>query len=489
MKFELGSKVKKMLRTWLDIQPAPEYSICIAEKTGFYTEVARAQIWYRGDAYELSQFFGQLDLSTACFWGSVPEREKIRKIHSGLPAVIADTLAYIVKADMDNITVAGEKAAADFAHICEHTDFTELTGQAVAAALVDGDGAFKISVDPAVSDTPIVEFVGADKVEYCCSRGVLREVIFHSEHTIGTKRFHLEERYGKGYIESRLYSGEKEVPLESVPQLAGIPPRAEFAGGYIMAVPLRFFASKKYPNRGKSIFDGGKSDCFDALDEVISQWWDAIRAGRVKQYIPETLIPRDPENGRPLAPEQFGNSYISTMQPLQEGVSPKIEVVQPDIKYEAFTASYTSCLLMCLQGLVSPATLGIDVGKMSSAEAQREKKDVTGNTRNTITTALEKALPELVCAMLKTYDNMRGRAPAEYESAADFGEYGAPDFGSRVETVGKAGTYGVMSVQTQVEELWGSSKSDEWKAGEVKRLMHEKGLTDGAPTSVGDEFA
>ena len=50
MKFELGSRVKKMLRTWLDIQPAPEYSICIAEKTGFYTEVARAQIWYRGDA-------------------------------------------------------------------------------------------------------------------------------------------------------------------------------------------------------------------------------------------------------------------------------------------------------------------------------------------------------------------------------------------------------------------------------------------------------
>ena len=46
-----------------------------------------------------------------------------------------------------------------------------------------------------------------------------------------------------------------------------------------------------------------------------------------------------------------------------------------------------------------------------------------------------------------------------------------------------------MSVQTQVEELWGSSKSDEWKAGEVKRLMHEKGLTDGAPTSVGDELA
>lgn len=134
------------------------------------------------------------------------------------------------------------------------------------------------------------------------------------------------------------------------------------------------------------------------------------------------------------------------------------------------------------------ATLGIDVGKMSSADAQREKKDVTGNTRNTITTALEKALPQLVSAVLMTYDNMQGKAPETYEVTVDFGEYGAPDFDSRVETVGKASTYGIMSVETQVEELWGSSKEDDWKAAEVKRIMQEKGLTEGEPTAVGDEL-
>ena len=201
------------------------------------------------------------------------------------------------------------------------------------------------------------------------------------------------------------------------------------------------------------------------------------------------MIPRNAENGSVGKLNQFGNNYITISQPLQEGVTPKIEVVQPDIKYDAFVSSYTNCLLMCLQGLVSPATLGIDVGKMSSADAQREKKDVTGNTRNTITTALEKALPELVSAVLKTYDNMQGKAPEEYEVSVDFGEYGAPDFDSRVETVGKASTYGIMSVETQVEELWGSSKEDVWKAGEVKRIMQEKGLADGATSAVGDELA
>lgn len=124
---------------------------------------------------------------------------------------------------------------------------------------------------------------------------------------------------------------------------------------------------------------------------------------------------------------------------------------------------------------------------MSSADAQREKKDVTGNTRNTITTALEKALPELIEAVLKTYDNMQEKAPGNYDISVDFGEYGAPDFDSRVETVGKACTYGIMSIETQVEELWGSSKDDEWKADEVQRIKSEKGLLEVSEPTVGGE--
>ena len=220
----------------------------------------------------------------------------------------------------------------------------------------------------------------------------------------------------------------------------------------------------------------GKSDCFDALDEVISQWWDALRMGRVKQYIPENFIPRNPENGALNSPDRFGNDYIMTSPPLVDGVeNQKIEVVQPDIKYEAFVSSYTNAVMMCLQGLVSPATLGIDVGKMSSAEAQREKKDVTGNTRNTITGTLEKALPDLITAILKTFDNMQDEPPKEYEASVTFGEYGAPDFDSRVETIGKASAYKIMSIETQVNELWGSSKDDAWKTAEAERIKSQMG--------------
>lgn len=476
-----------MLQNWLNIVPASDQSFTLMEVSTFQAEVAKAKIWYRGDSNELSQFFKQVQEygSKTSFWESAPQYKNIRKIHSGLPAIIADTLAYLVSSDLDTIDVDS-----DFWEIIEEKiDFKNLVNNAIVDTLVCGDGAFKISVDTEVSPYPIVEFVGANNVEFEQSRGIITGVVFKTHYTVNNKHFVFNERYEKNRIISTLYDENgKEFPIDTIEQLKGIEPVSEFDGDYIMAVPLKFFVSKKFEGRGKSIFSGGRSDCFDALDEVISQWWDALRMGRVKQYIPESFIPRNPENGTFVNPDRFGNDYISIAPPMAEGVdNQKIEVVQPDIKYDAFFSSYTNALLMCLQGLVSPATLGIDVGKMSSAEAQREKKDVTGNTRNTITAALEKALPELIKAVLKTYDIMQNGKPGEYEISVSFGEYGAPDFDSRIETIGKASSYGIMSVETQVEELWGSSKDDEWKAAEVERIKSEKQMNV-SEISVGDEL-
>ncbi len=487
----IGERIKVKMQNWLNIISPMNQTITLQEMLPREIEVLRSQLWYRGDSFELRQFFHQLNSNSGSFWGCAPNNSEVRKIHSGLPAIIADTLAYIVYSDMDDINFGDSKAGQEAWTEIEEDKFITLLGKAIVDTLVDGDGAFKISVDTDISPYPIIEFVGADKVEYNYSRGVLQEVIFKTMYKLKSSVYYLEEHYGKGYIESHLFNhSEREVPLDTVPELAGIDPLIEFDGHYIMAVPLKFYASKKYPNRGKSIFDGGKSDCFDALDEVISQWLDAIRAGRVEKYMPQDMIPRNPDDGSLKRVNSFGTHFIRINAALGDDTSSsKIEVVQPDIKYDAFVSSYTNCLLMCLQGLVSPATLGIDVGKMQSADAQREKKDVTGNTRNTITTALEKAIPQLVSAVLMTYDNMQSRAPGKYDISVSFGEYGAPDFDSRVETIGKASTYGIMSVKTQVEELWGSSKEDEWKEAEVNRIMQEKGLTDGSPLSVGEELA
>lgn len=484
MKLNIGERVKRKMQAWLEIiPPPPEQAIVIQRNYSRELEVLRSQLWYNGDADELFQFFHQTETSTGAFWATAPASGKVRKIHSGLPAAIVDTLAYIVKSDIDSVD-----APAEWSEIADTLNFTDLVGQAVTDTLVYGDGAFKISIDSELSPFPIVEFVSGDMIDIEQKRGIVNAVIFKTPYNVSSGRYILHERYSAGCIESRLYdsSGNKR-PLSTVAELNGTAPKITFAGNYMMAVPLRFYADKKYRGRGKSVFGGGKSQCFDALDEIISQWVDAVRAGRVMKYIPLFLIPRDPETGALQNTSGFGAEVITLNGGIAEQGADKIEVVQPDIKYEAFVSAYTQAMLMCLQGIISPATLGIDVGKMASADAQREKKDVTGDTRNTITTALETALPKLIEAVLKTYDNIREELPKDVESAVNFGEYGAPDFDSRVETVGKACTYGIMSVETLVDELWGNSQDDEWKENEVRRIKSERGLLTAEEPSVGGE--
>ena len=59
-----------------------------------------------------------------------------------------------------------------------------------------------------------------------------------------------------------------------------------------------------------------------------------------------------------------------------------------------------------------------------------------------------------------------------------FGEYANPSFESQIETVGKAKTQGVMSIESIVEELYGDSKTDDWKAEEVRRIKNEQGIAE-----------
>jgi len=76
----------------------------------------------------------------------------------------------------------------------------------------------------------------------------------------------------------------------------------------------------------------------------------------------------------------------------------------------------------------------------------------------------------LVDTTLKVYDNMQKRAPKDYEVSVTFGEYASPDFDSIVEVVGKAKSYGIMSLEQCIEELYGDSWTDEEKALEVQRI-------------------
>ncbi len=475
----MADSIRRGLRSFLQIEPAQQNVIMINEQLDFNANAAKNRIWYRGNSDELSQLYKNLpgEGNRTRFWAAVPTvGMEIEKNHTGIPGIIVDTLAAIVVADMNGVELPG-KYQAIWDDIAEDNQFEDLVEDAVADTLVVGDGAFRISFDPELSELPILEYVPGDQVEYVYSRNRLREIIFRTEYFYNRQKYILEETYGKKYIRSTLLKDGKELPVDYIPDTANIKPLVTWQDDFMMAVPFKVFKSSRYKNRGGSIFDK-KADSFDNLDECWSQWMDALRKARTKEYIPDRLLPRNPNTGEVLMPNAFDNAYIQRDANMQEGVAEKIDLVQPAIPTESYLSTYTTALDLCLQGVISPSTLGIDVKKLDNAEAQREKEKATLYTRNKIVDALQNVLPRLVDVVLKAYATWNKQAVEDIKADIPFGEYANPSFESQVETVSKARTGQIMSIEASVEELYGDSRDDQWKSEEVARLKAEQGIQD-----------
>ncbi|WP_283699099.1 capsid protein [Clostridium perfringens] len=485
------SMLTKAAIKYLNVQPALTNPITIQEAYTFETNVIRNKLWYRGEPYELDQFFKNISsdpVNKARFWSAVPSEDlSIRKIHSGLPAMIADKLSDIVVADLDSIEVTGEADNTLWEEIRKDNKFDDMLGDIIATTLVSGDGAFKLSIDTEISKYPIIEFFDGDKVEYITQRGRLKEIKFYTFYTKNNRQYKLSETYGKGYINYNLYdSNGNEVSLNTLDETRELAD-VTYKDNFIMAIPLMFFKSPKFEGRGKSIFDN-KSDAFDALDEVISQWIDAIRDGRVQKYIPQDLLPYNSSTGEVLKPNPFDNKFIAIGANKEENAKNEIEMKQAEIRYEAYVESYSNAIDMCLQGIISPSTLGIDLKKTDNAEAQREKEKTTLYTRGKLVDILTEVIPELVNIILKTDDVLNGKNAGEYEVSIAFGEYASPSFDAVVETVGKAKTYGVMSIEQCIEEMYGDTWTDEEKEEEIQRIKEQNDyLVAEEPKTVDDQ--
>ena len=250
---KIGEKVKSMIRGWLQIQPAIERgSIYIQEPESFLSNVIRNKIWYRGDASELTQLYSELGDPHGCsaFWAKAPSDGSVRKLHSGLPALIVDTLAYLVKADLDSVKFEDDSADSTWQEITgpEGINFTELTGDAIVESLVCGDGAFKISIDTEISAYPLVEFYPGDQVDYEMRHGRIDAVNFYTTYSRIGHPYRLRERYAKGNVTYALFDGDNEVSLDKIPELAELKP-VEFDGDYIMAVSYTHLLNDRYAKR------------------------------------------------------------------------------------------------------------------------------------------------------------------------------------------------------------------------------------------------
>lgn len=478
----LSENVKRGIRSWLNVQEASPTHILINEPLDYEANAIKNRIWYRGDSEELQQLYSQIDtgVDKYKFWAckSTPGQE-IRKIHTGLPALVVDTLAGITLADLDIQIEKDREAQELWEQIDKDNKFRKKLEKAVKETLYIGDGAFKISFDTGLSQYPIIEFYPGDRIELVTERGRIKEIVFKTAYKHNRQDYVLYEYYGYGTITYELYRGDTKVSLQSIPQTSNLVDVAFGTGKpedkYMMAVPIQFYESGKWDERGQSIFDK-KIDSYDAFDEVWSQWMDAVRMGRAKEYIPDCLIPRNPETGEMMKSNHFDNRFIAVGNDMSENAKNIIDVEQPNIPHESYLASYCTALDLCLQGLISPSTLGIDVKKLDNSEAQREKEKATLYTRDTIINALQVDIPLLVETALKAYNEFYNKPVKPVEVTVEFGNYANPSFESQIETISKARQGQIMSVDAAVDELYGDDKDDTWKQEEIKRLKEELGI-------------
>ena len=288
---KIGDKVKKMIVNWLNIQPAPIQTVTLLERVPFELRVIENQIWYRGEATELDQFYKQTknDIVTGSrFWGATVS-QSTRKIHTGLPAMIVDSLAYLVKTDMDKVKFKNKNGEEKWNTICKnkHFDFTDIVGAGVVGALYSGDGAWKISANKEVCDVPIVEFYSADRVEYEIKHGIICGIDFITDVPHKRKVLKLKEKYRNGYVSYELYDNDRLLGEQELQEITGLNNVSyEEKSKFSMAVPFKIYNNPKYKNRGKSIFED-KLDDFDAFG---NEQFREMRFAEVKMYRREDLI-------------------------------------------------------------------------------------------------------------------------------------------------------------------------------------------------------
>lgn len=472
--------VKDKMQSWLEIRDNSPKSIVINRTEDLQIYFAKNKIWYTGESNELQDFYKQIEGKETTFWASVPTSGlEIKKTHSGLPKKIINTLTNIVIDNYNGVESEDKSKLVEWKKIEEENKFNKLLWKIINETLYLGDGAIRYSYDDSISQLPIIEWFPGDKVDFIYKRGRLNEIIFKSFYNKNRKKYLLKEYYGWGYVRYELLEGDKQVPIETIDELKKLKPLT-FDKSVMWAEPFIIDENSKFPGRGSSKFDG-KYDAFDSLDEVLSQWIEAVRLGKAIRYVPETLLPKNPNDGSPLPANSFDNQYILTESDMREGGSSKIQVEQADIPSDKYLQTYMTYLDLCLQGLISPSTLGIDTKKIQDANAsyERQMEKTTLYTRQGIIEALTELIPKVINGVLKSQKQMNGDKPGEdIKFNVKFGEYDTPSFDSQIDTITKAKNGGVMSIETSIKELYGDSKDEEWIDKEITRLKEEQGITE-----------
>ena len=476
-------------------------------------------VWYTGDAEEILNYYSRAQVidfnydpiytrnKKSYFWCVSAVEQDIKRTHSGQPRNIVDTLVNIVGVPRIGVGTPGgelEKIDKRLRKILKDNHFSRLlTQQARPMTFVEGWGAWKINWDSNISDTPILLYYRANAVDFVYKSGRLIAIIykdyFQDEKKHDYVLFEIR-RLEKGnlYIEKELFKMNpntdiiQPVSLKSLPQLKDVNPCIEITNfESFLGYPCIIYEDSNGDTYGRSIFTG-KIDMFDDLDQCLSQSANTVRRSTTVEYFDTLYLEKDETTGLPKMPHSFDRKYVK-FKGSRNGdgtntVSSPVTVTQPQINFEQYSAEATNILLQIISGIMSPATLGIDIAKKDNAEAQREKEKVTIFTRNTVMEeegeTLRRIANDLLCAdefMHKNKVTCR-----EYDVSVEYDEFADASFENKLSAVLEGWREGLISDSTAIEYLYGKTWSEDKKKKEVKWIEDNRASAEQSPFGQGD---
>jgi len=448
--------------------------------------------WYIGDADELLNWYTNQQTygwaqnpiynrnKRQFFWG-MSINEMVKRVHSGIPRAIIDTISNIVgMPDINSLDLR-------LKDIFEVNNFEfMLTQQSRPMTLVEGDGSWKINVNPALCNHPLIEWYGAEDWAPIIKSNLLLGMTFKTYYKDKDNKNYVlfENRYLKPEglaIEFELYQLGKDnslmsCGLDKIPELANLKNQLIQGVKSLLAVPNKYYFDPLRINRGKSLFDG-KLDLFDMMDEILTQAGQTNRVSTPVEYYPVDLLERG-KNGVPILPKLYNRQYVKIdATPDGDGnVNNQITTTQPDLNFDKYGQLFSDILGDALIGMCSPSSLGIDIAKKDNADAQREKEKQTIFTRNTIISNETRSLVKLCNMLLMAQDYLDTGVFQEkdYDISIKYDEFANPSFESELQILGPAWSNGQISTERYVAMLWAGKLSEEELLKEVQWLDENK---------------
>lgn len=464
-------------------------------------------VWYSGDAEEILNYYSRaqaIDFNydpvytrnkKSYFWSVSATESDIKRTHSGQPRNIVDTLVNIVGVPRIGVGAPGSGLNVvdkRLQKILKDNHFSRmLTQQARPMTFVEGWGAWKINWDSSISDTPILLYYRANAVDFVYKSGRLIGIIykdyFQDEKKYDYVLFEIR-RLEKGslFIEKELFKMNPStdiimpVELTSLPQLRDVNKKIEITNfKSFLGYPCIIYEDSNCDTYGRSIFTG-KIDMFDDLDQCLSQSANTVRRSTVLEYFDTMYLEKDEVTGIPKMPHSFDRKYIgfkgSRNGDGSNAGSGPITVTQPALDFAQYSAEAQSILLQIISGIMSPATLGIDIAKKDNAEAQREKEKVTIFTRNIVMAEEGETLRKICNDLLCADEFMRSNkiTCTDYDVFVEYDEFADASYENKLSAILSGWREGLISDETAIEYLYGKSWSEEKKKAEVKWIIRNR---------------